>query len=217
MPHCTHQQPASSWQFWTKQTRMPSFTSSQHMSPSLCFYLFPFSNSLSRHHVPSSHPYGFLELCQFCPRHSQCHPGHLLESSVWVCQETPCLAGVFLSWSWLHYHGNRSIITECPRTSINRHRTAWHRQEKSGTMGTRYMICRWAINRSDPQNLLSVTLDVPLQFCAFLSFLNYFLSVLLGLRCSCWVTGLPTTNPAAIFLFLWLISVTQDLTLSFST
>jgi len=30
-------------------------------------------------------------------------------------------------------------------------------------MGTRYMICRWAINRSDPQNLLSVTLDVPLQ------------------------------------------------------
>ena len=30
-------------------------------------------------------------------------------------------------------------------------------------MGTRYTICRWAINRSDPQNLLSVTLDVPLQ------------------------------------------------------
>jgi len=33
-------------------------------------------------------------------------------------------------------------------------------------MGTRYMICRWAINRSDPQNLLSVTLDVPLQMIA---------------------------------------------------
>ena len=31
-------------------------------------------------------------------------------------------------------------------------------------MGTRYIICHWAINRSDPQNLLSVTLDVPLQF-----------------------------------------------------
>jgi len=30
-------------------------------------------------------------------------------------------------------------------------------------MGTRYTICCWAINRSDPQNLLSVTLDVPLQ------------------------------------------------------
>jgi len=30
-------------------------------------------------------------------------------------------------------------------------------------MGTRYTICCWAINRSDPQNLLSITLDVPLQ------------------------------------------------------
>ena len=30
-------------------------------------------------------------------------------------------------------------------------------------MGTQYTICRWAINRSDPQNLLSITLDVPLQ------------------------------------------------------
>ena len=30
-------------------------------------------------------------------------------------------------------------------------------------MGTQYTICHWAINRSDPQNLLSVTLDVPLQ------------------------------------------------------
>ena len=28
-------------------------------------------------------------------------------------------------------------------------------------MGMRYTICHWAINRSDPQNLLSVTLDVP--------------------------------------------------------
>ena len=25
------------------------------------------------------------------------------------------------------------------------------------------MICHWAINRTDPQNLLSITLDVPLQ------------------------------------------------------
>jgi len=31
-------------------------------------------------------------------------------------------------------------------------------------MGMQYMICRWAINRSDPQNLLSITLDVPLHF-----------------------------------------------------
>jgi len=30
-------------------------------------------------------------------------------------------------------------------------------------MGMRYTICHWAINRSDPQNLLSVTLDVLLQ------------------------------------------------------
>ena len=28
--HCTHQQPASSWQFWAEQTHVPSFTSSQH-------------------------------------------------------------------------------------------------------------------------------------------------------------------------------------------
>ena len=27
----------------------------------------------------------------------------------------------------------------------------------------RYMICHWATNRSDPQNLLSITLDVPLH------------------------------------------------------
>jgi len=25
------------------------------------------------------------------------------------------------------------------------------------------MICHWAINRTDPQNLLNTTLDVPLQ------------------------------------------------------
>jgi len=42
MPHCTHQQPASSWQFWAEQTHMPSFTSSQRMSSSLCFRLFLF-------------------------------------------------------------------------------------------------------------------------------------------------------------------------------
>jgi len=31
------------------------------------------------------------------------------------------------------------------------------------TIGIRYMICHWATNRSDPQNLLSVTLDIPLH------------------------------------------------------
>ena len=30
-------------------------------------------------------------------------------------------------------------------------------------MGVQYTICYWAINRTDPQNLLSTTLDVPLQ------------------------------------------------------
>ena len=30
-------------------------------------------------------------------------------------------------------------------------------------MEVRYMICYWAINRTDPQNSLSTTLDVPLQ------------------------------------------------------
>ena len=30
-------------------------------------------------------------------------------------------------------------------------------------MGVQYMICHWAINRKDPQNSLSTTLDVPLH------------------------------------------------------
>ena len=30
-------------------------------------------------------------------------------------------------------------------------------------MEVQYTICHWAINRTDPQNLLSMTLDVPLQ------------------------------------------------------
>jgi len=30
-------------------------------------------------------------------------------------------------------------------------------------MGVRYTICHWAINRTDPQNSLSMTLDVPLH------------------------------------------------------
>jgi len=30
-------------------------------------------------------------------------------------------------------------------------------------MGVRYTICHWAINRTDPQNSLSMTLDVLLQ------------------------------------------------------
>jgi len=33
-------------------------------------------------------------------------------------------------------------------------------------MGTRYTIYHWAISRSDLQNLLSVTLDVPLHHSA---------------------------------------------------
>jgi len=53
------------------------------------------------------------------------------------------------------------------------------------------------------------------EFCASLSFLDYFLLVLPGLLCPCRVTGLPTTDPAVVSLFLWLISVTQNLTFSF--
>jgi len=49
----------------------------------------------------------------------------------------------------------------------------------------------------------------------FLSFLNYFLLVLPVPLYPCQVTRVPTTDPMAIFLFLWLISVNQDLTLSF--
>jgi len=30
-------------------------------------------------------------------------------------------------------------------------------------IGVRYTICHWTINRTDPQNLLSTTLDVPLH------------------------------------------------------
>ena len=30
-------------------------------------------------------------------------------------------------------------------------------------VGVQYTICHWAINRTDPQNLLSTTLDVPLH------------------------------------------------------
>jgi len=30
-------------------------------------------------------------------------------------------------------------------------------------MEVRYTICYWAINRTDPQNSLSTTLDIPLQ------------------------------------------------------
>jgi len=39
MPHCTHQQPASSWQFWAEQTCVPSFISSQHTFFSIFFPL----------------------------------------------------------------------------------------------------------------------------------------------------------------------------------
>jgi len=34
-------------------------------------------------------------------------------------------------------------------------------------VGVRYTICHWATNRTDPQNLLSTTLDVPLQQCPY--------------------------------------------------
>jgi len=30
-------------------------------------------------------------------------------------------------------------------------------------VGVRYTICHWATNRTDPKNLLSTSLDVPLQ------------------------------------------------------
>ena len=36
-------------------------------------------------------------------------------------------------------------------------------RKDSGTVGVRYTICHWATNRTDPQNLLSMTLDVLLQ------------------------------------------------------
>jgi len=36
-------------------------------------------------------------------------------------------------------------------------------REDSGMVGVRHTICHWATNRTDPQNLLSTTLDVPLQ------------------------------------------------------
>jgi len=47
------------------------------------------------------------------------------------------------------------------------------------------------------------------KFNAFLSFLDYFLLVLPGPLRPCRVTRLPTTDPVAIFPFLWLISVTR--------
>jgi len=47
-------------------------------------------------------------------------------------------------------------------------------------MGTQYMICRWAINRSDPQNLLSVTLDVPLHLFCLCHMVQCLLLVILG-------------------------------------
>jgi len=39
-------------------------------------------------------------------------------------------------------------------------------------VGVQYMICHWAINRTDPQNLLSMTLDVPLQTLQCSNILN---------------------------------------------
>jgi len=65
--------------------------------------------------------------------------------------------------------------------------TTWHRQEESGTMGVWYTICHWAINRTDPQNSLSTTLDVPLHL-------------------SCVVTLLPLPS-----LVIWLAVDTAEL------
>ena len=54
-------------------------------------------------------------------------------------------------------------------------------------MGMRYIICHWAINRTDPQNSLSTTLDVPLHL-------------------SCVVTLLPLPS-----LVIWLAVNTAEL------
>jgi len=43
-------------------------------------------------------------------------------------------------------------------------------------VGVRYMIYHWAINRTDPQNLLSTTLDVLLQSSHMFSEREYFIS-----------------------------------------
>ena len=40
----------------------------------------------------------------------------------------------------------------------------------------RYTICHWATNRTDPQNLLSTTLDVPLHIAVCSSWFNASLS-----------------------------------------
>jgi len=60
-------------------------------------------------------------------------------------------------------HIYRSVITIVQLYSLEG--IALHNTNKrnSGTMETQYTIYHWATNRSDPQNLLSVTLDVPLQ------------------------------------------------------
>ena len=71
-------------------------------------------------------------------------------------------------------------------------------------MGTRYTICRWAINRSDPQNLLSVTLDVPLHIPPIAELLscakNQMLQKQLKLFSGCGRTLLPTLLNACILI-----------------
>jgi len=42
-------------------------------------------------------------------------------------------------------------------------------------VGVRYTICHWATNRTDPQNLLSTSLDVPLHFIGFVNFYCHFI------------------------------------------
>ena len=43
-------------------------------------------------------------------------------------------------------------------------------------VGVQYMLCYQATNRTDPQNLLSTTLDVPLQFPSSIMWHNYMLT-----------------------------------------
>jgi len=65
-------------------------------------------------------------------------------------------------------------------------------------MGTWYMICHWATNRSDPQNLLSITLNVLLYYFSSSGLPHQYYIALLGmvvisvLICVAIVTGAQT-------------------------
>ena len=64
-------------------------------------------------------------------------------------------------------------------------------------VGVRYTICHWAINRIDPQNLLSTTLDVPLQkLLTFFTFVGVFHSLIaLTFSFSICTSPFPTYTP----------------------